>query len=161
MARLKRRARDGDAIAAANLAAEYRILRRPVLAFKWWKTAIEIDGNGDDLLEVAYCLQHGVGVRRNLRGAIDAYERAIRAPNTTLGGHEEAYHLATALLEGAPRARRRVTRLLAEANADGDYPQAGELLAQLEAHEKTLQICHCRRRLRRSLGGSSRCKLHR
>jgi hypothetical protein len=51
VARLRRRARNGDSIAASNLAAEYRRLKRPRLAFRWWVRAAALWENGDDLLE--------------------------------------------------------------------------------------------------------------
>jgi TPR repeat protein len=160
MARLRRRARRGDLLAASNLAAEYRILRRPALAFRWWTRAVEIQENGDDLLELAYCLQHGIGVRRDPTRAARSYARASRSSYSTEGAREEAlYHLATLLLE-QPRARKKAANLLRRANTDDDYPQARALLAQLSSRESELKVCHCRRWLMRSIGGTAKCRIH-
>ena len=160
MARLRVRARRGDLVAASNLAAEYRILKRPALAYRWWQRAIAIQENGDDLLEVAYCLQHGIGVRRDLRQAAKSYARASQSSSSTEGGREEAlYHLATVLLTQRG-SRTRATDLLRRANVDDDYPQARALLGQLALRQNELEVCHCRRWLMRSLGGAAKCGLH-
>src|SRR4051812_22853116 len=53
----------GDGTAASNIAAAYRILGRHRLAFGWWRKGAA-RGDGDALLEVGYCYQHGLGVRR-------------------------------------------------------------------------------------------------
>lgn len=162
MARLRRDALNGDAFAAHNLACEYRILKRPRLAFRWWLRAAALGEYGDDQLELGYCLQHGVGVRRDRAAARRAYELALRTPDTHPYDIEEArYHLATLLLETRPKSRDRVVQLLRAANVDGDYPQASELLEQLSSTSIPATVCHCRRFLSRSLGGSAQCALHR
>jgi len=117
--------------------------------------------DGDAWLEVGYCLQYGVGIRRNAAAAIRAYRRAIACDHTTEYGCEEAqYHLAVALLDrGLQRSRREVERLLNLADEHQDYPRASDLLAQLG--KKPLRICRCRWALARRLGGKTHCLLHR
>ena len=158
--KLKKQLRLGSPTAANNIAATYRELGNPRLAFHWWRRTA---GPHDDdaWLEVGYCLQYGVGIRRNAAAAIRAYRRAIACDHTTEYGCEEVqYHLAVALLDrGLQRSRREVERLLNLAGEDGDYPRASELLAQLG--NKSLRICRCRRALARRLGGKTHCLLHR
>jgi TPR repeat protein len=159
ISRLRPRAMAGDWVAASNIAAGYRILGRWHLAFRWWQKAAAA-GDGSDMLEVAYCYHHGLGVRRNLAAARRLYESAIRSSTISQFDQEEAmYHLAVLLLKARPTtaARARVERLLRHANADGDYPQASDLLASINA--AALEICVCRRRLRPGLGRIA-CRLH-
>jgi len=158
--RLRNKLRLGDATASNNIAATYRELGNFRRAFQWWRhTAGPKDG--DAWLEVGYCLQYGIGTRRDRTAAIRAYRRAIKTYYTTAYGCEEAqYHLAVALLDrGGARYRREVRRLLTRAAKDGDYPQASDLLAQV-GEESPLRICRCRRGLARRLGGKTKCALH-
>ena len=114
MARLRRKVRDGDSVAASSIAAECRIMGRPRLAYRWWLKAVAMERSGDDLLEVAYCLQHRVGVARDLEAARHAYERAVLSSNATQYGHEEScYHLATLLIGSLPGSRRKVNQAIA------------------------------------------------
>jgi len=159
--RLKKQLRFGSSTAANNIAATYRKLDNPRLAFQWWRrTAGPLDG--DAWLEVGYCLQYGIGVRRNAAAAIRAYRNAIASDHTTEYGREEAqYHLAVALVDrDAVRSHREVERLLNHAAQDGDYPQATQLLSRL-AEKQPLRVCRCRRGLARRLGGKTHCPLHR
>ena len=160
IARLRPRALDGDPIAVSNIGAGYRILGRRTLAFRWWKRAADA-GDGSDMLEVAYCYNHGLGVRRDEGAAARYYEAAIRNDNISQLEQEEAmYHLAILLMEkrGNGAVRRRAVNLLREANADGDYPQAAELLASMDTPE--FEPCTCRRSLRPALARIA-CSLHR
>ena len=150
----------GDSIAMSNIAAGYRILGRRSLAFRWWKRGADA-GDGDDLLEVAYCYHHGLGVRRNAAAAARAYAGAIGSTAITQFAREEAmYHLAVLLLSTRRTAvvRSRVVKLLARANADGDYPQAAELATAIDSSRGAL--CTCRRGLRPGLG-RVHCQRHR
>ena len=159
--RLRNKLRLGDATASNNIAVTYRKLGNFRRAFQWWRrTAGPHDG--DAWLEVGYCLQYGIGTRRDPTGAIRAYRRAIRTYYTTAYACEEArYHLAVALLDrGEVRHRREARGLLARAAKDGDYPQATDLLEQV-GEESPLRICRCRRGLARRLGGKAHCPLHR
>lgn len=143
-----------------NLAAAYRALGRRRLAFKWWQRCA-CGRDGDAWLEVGYCFHYGLGVRRDLARAASAYRCAARSPWTTEYGREEAlYHCAVAELDrGGARASSRAVTLLRAAARDGDYPQAGELLQQLE-RRSALTTCRCRRGLRPSLGGRAQCARH-
>ena len=158
---LRNKLRLGDATASNNIAATYRELGNFRRAFQWWRrTAGPKDG--DAWLEVGYCLQYGIGTRRDPTAAIRAYRRAIRTYYTTEYGCEEAqYHLAVALLDrGDTRYRREVERLLSRAAEDGDYPEAADLLEQV-CEKRPSRICRCRRGLARRLGGKTHCPLHR
>ena len=160
IARLRPRAMAGDSLAVSNIAAGYRILGRWNLAFRWWHKAAAA-GDGSDMLDVAYCYHHGLGVRRNAAAARRFYESAIQSSTVSQFEQEEAmYHLAVLLLQTrrTTAARSRVRRLLTDANADGDYPQAGDLLASINAPD--FEICVCRRRLRPGLGRIA-CRIHR
>jgi TPR repeat protein len=159
--KLKVQLRQGSSIAANNIAATYRQLGHSRRAFHWWQRAAG-PHHGDAWLEVGYCLQYGIGVRRDMTASIDAYRRAIASHGITMFGREEAqYHLAIALLDRSrSRSRRSVERLLGDASADGDYPQAADLLRQLRG-DGPLRLCRCRRWLRVWLGGRAHCGLHR
>jgi hypothetical protein len=58
-----------------------------------------------------------------------------------------------------PRDRQEAERLLDLAAEDGDYPQATDLLQQLQDNQ-TQCICRCRRELSRRLGGKAHCSIH-
>jgi TPR repeat protein len=161
IARLKRRLRQGHTgVLIGNIAAAYRALGNRRRAFDWWCRAAD-DGDGDACVEVGYCLQYGIGVRRNPMAAAAAYQAASRSRCITEHGREEAlYHLAVVHLDdGGTRGRSRARTLLRQAAADGDYPAAIDLLAALEAGRSCV-ICRCRRGLRASLGGRLQCGLH-
>lgn len=159
IARLRPYAKAGDVIAMNNTAAGYRILGRNVLAFRWWSRCAKT-GDGDALLEIGYCYQHGVGVRRNSGAAAESYRAAIKSDNITQWGCEEAmYHLATLLLAHTPTraVRLQALKLLNAANTDGDYPEAEALAAQINALPEV--FCACRRGLRPVLARRL-CLLH-
>jgi TPR repeat protein len=160
ISQLRRAARSGDPTAITNTAASYQIVGKHRLAFAWWQKGAA-RGDGNDLLDLAYCYHHGMGVRRNAGEALRAYEQAIESHNITEFSCEEAmYHLAVLLLNrGTRQSIKRASALLTSANKDGDYPQADKLLKQLQAN--VLQnICVCRRGLRRELA-TIKCMLHR
>ena len=161
--RLKTRLRAGDRCAESNLAATYRELGNRRRAFYWWARAVAKWRDGDDYLELGYCYQYGLGVRRNHKAAVRNYRRAIRSTLITEYGREEAmYHLAIALLDrgGDASVYRQAIELLHDATIDEDYPEALDLLCQAKSKGK-LNICRCRRGLRRSLGGKAQCPFHR
>jgi TPR repeat protein len=158
---LRNQLRLGDPTASNNIAAAYRELGNFRRAFQWWKRAAG-PKDGDAWLEVGYCLQYGIGTRRNPTAAIRAYRMAIRTYHTTTYGCEEAqYHLAVALLDrGDTRHRREIQRLLTRAAEDGDHPESAHLLEQV-GETKPSRICRCRRGLAPRLGGKTHCPLHR
>lgn len=149
----------GDSIAMSNVAAAYRILGNLRLAARWFKRASE-HRNGDALVEWGYCLQHGAGVRKDGRAADRAYRKAIDSEWITDYSREEAmYYLAVLLLgRRSAHCRRAAAKLLRDASADGDYPQAKILLQALES-EDPRAICVCRRHLRPGLA-RRHCPLH-
>ncbi len=138
----------GDSMAMTNVAAAYRILEKFTLAARWYQRAAA-KGDGDSMVDWGYCLQHGIGVRRDALAAEGVYREAIACQNITDYGREEAqYHLAVLLLgQGTEPARQAAAKLLRQANGDGDYPQAQELLDQLDSVDAR-NICVCRRHLR-------------
>jgi TPR repeat protein len=160
--KLKAVQRGGDSTAANNLAATYRQLGNRRRSFHWWKRAAKTRGGDNAWLEVGYCCQYGIGVRRDVNTAIRSYRKAIRKYYVSDYEREEArYHLAIALLDrdAGSSTRQKAEQLLREAAADGDYPQAADLLRQL-SNDGRLQVCRCRRHLRASLGGRAHCELH-
>jgi len=164
IARLKKKLQStGLEIHVANIAASYRMAGNRRRAFHWWKRAAgEPWKDGSALMELGYCYQYGIGVRRDADAACAAYRSAIRSKRIDEYSREEAlYHLAIAHLDldAAPRGRRRAAKLLREAASDGDYPQAAALLAHLETHEP-LSVCRCGRGLGRKFGGKAQCPLH-
>ena len=153
------RALRGDITAMSNLAASYRILGKNQLSANWYKRAAD-HGDGDAKCDWAYCLQHGVGIRRNVDLAERTYRGAIASKCITAFGREEAmYHLATLLLvKETIASRRAASKLLRTANADGDYPQADALLKIMNASD-IWTVCTCRRHLRPRLA-KRHCPLH-
>jgi TPR repeat protein len=149
----------GDSIAMSNVGAAYRILENFRLAARWYKRASE-HADGDALTEWGYCLQHGVGVRKDGRAAGRAYRAAIRSEWITDYCREEAmYHLAVLLLGRlSASSRRAAARLLRVASADGDYPQAEGLLRIVKSAD-VREACVCRRHLRARLA-RRHCPIH-
>jgi TPR repeat protein len=152
----------GDVLIPGNIAAIYRMAGNRRRAFEWWQRAAVVRDDGSASLELGYCYQYGIGVRRDERAACAAYRAAVHPQWINEYSREEAlYHLAVAYLDldNGQRGRRRAVKLLREATADGDYPQAADLLDRLE-RSGPLSVCRCRRGLRRSLGGKTQCALH-
>jgi len=143
----------------SNVAAAYRILENFGLSAQWYKKAAE-HGDGDAMTEWGYCLQHGVGVRRDERSAERAYRRAIKSKWITDFCREEAmYHLAVVLLaRHSASSRRAAAKLLRVASADGDYPQA-EALLLIMGSANFPNVCICHRNLRPRLA-KRHCPLH-
>jgi TPR repeat protein len=149
----------GDSGAMSNVAAAYRILGKFRLAARWYKRAAE-QADGDAMTDWGYCLQHGVGLRKDEKSAERVYRSAIASKWITDYSREEAmYHLAVLLLgrQSVP-ARRAAAKLLRVANADGDYPQA-EALLRIVGSADVRNVCICRRRLRPRLA-KRHCPLH-
>ncbi len=143
----------------ANRAIPFRNAGKFRRAFHWWQTAAAL-GNGDSWVDVGYCLEHGIGVRRDCASALRAYGRAIVSGWVTEWVSEEAQYRCGVLLLGKGAAgRRRALRCLRSAAADGDYPAAAQLLALAERAE-ALVWCNCRRGRGRHVRGQARCVLH-
>ncbi len=138
----------GDMAAMSNVAAAYRIIENFKLSARWHKKAAE-KGNGDDMVDWGYCLQHVIGVRKDEKAAERAYRSAIAFECITEYGREDAmYQLAVLLLnQHSAASRRAAKRLLRRANKDGDYPEA-EALLQLIENGEVQNVCICRRHLR-------------
>jgi TPR repeat protein len=152
--------RRGIATSATNIATIYRDRGFFAQAVRWWQRAIEA-GVREEAVEVGYCYQYGIGVRRNVRKAVDCYRSAIRARNIMALEREAAmYHLAVLYLDGHPPKRAKAVALLERASKDDDYPEAMRLLALLLKGQPPVP-CRCRRgRLKRLLGHTS-CEIHR
>jgi hypothetical protein len=149
----------GDVAAISNVAAAYRILEDFELSARWYKRAAA-HGDGDALTDWGYCLQHGIGTEKDGRAAERAYRAAIDSNCITDYCREEAmYHLAVILLgRRSTSSRRAAAELLRLASADGDYPQAEDLL-QIVNLTHTHNICSCRRHLRPRLA-RRHCPVH-
>jgi hypothetical protein len=125
-----------------------------------WTTSGFIEPGDDALTERGYCIQHGVGTRRNEGAAERTYRAAIASMWITDYAREEAmYHLGVLLLsrQSASSPREAVT-LLRAANVDKDYPQAETLLRTIGSADAP-SICICRRHLRPRLA-KRHCPLH-
>jgi TPR repeat protein len=150
----------GDATAMSNVAAAYRILENFRLAARWYQRAVE-HGDSDALTDWGYCLQHGVGTRKDETAAERAYRAAIASKGITEYAREEAmYHLAVLLLyRNSTSSRRAALKLLRSAKADQDYPQAEALLRRTVESPGSLNVCICRRQIRPRLA-KRHCHLH-
>jgi len=80
--------RRGSSIGSNNIAATYRQLGNFRRAFHWWKRAAE-SGDDDDWLEVGYCLQYGIGTRRDRAAAITCYRTVVKSDWVTAFGQEK------------------------------------------------------------------------
>ena len=149
----------GDCSAMSNVAAAYRILQKFRHSARWYEKASN-QGDGDALTEWGYCLQHGVGTRKDGSAAERAYRAAIVSKWITENAREEAmYHLAVLLLnKRAASSQSAVAKLLRAASADGDYPQAETLLKVMKSADGRA-FCMCRRYLRPRLA-QRHCPLH-
>ena len=143
-----------------NVAIRYRDARKYRLAYQWWRRAAA-SGDGDAWVDVAYCLEHGIGVGRDVASALRAYNHAIRSSWATAWVQEEAHYRrgALLLLRGA-RLRSEALNHLRVAAADGDYPEASLLLSQALGHAMPCEVCNCRRGRGRHIRGQARCMLH-
>ncbi len=148
----------GDVIAMYNIAAAYRILEKFPLSARWYKKAAGA-GDGNAMVDWGYCLQHGVGVKKDELAAESMYRSAITSRLITDYSREEArYNLAVLLLGKPTPARREVRRLLRDASADGDYPEAEALLRSFNTFNP-MTTCICRRYLRPRLA-KRHCPVH-
>ncbi len=156
--KLRPAAAKGDLLAWNNIAAAYRILESFPLSARWYRKTAEA-GNGNAMVDWGYCLQHAVGVKRNDRAAELMYRSAIACQSITDFAREEAmYHLAVLLLGKPKPNRREAKKLLLDASADGDYPEAETFLLSLNSSEP-MTICICRRHLRPRLA-KRHCPVH-
>lgn len=152
--------RHGIATAAVNIATVYRDRRRLKQAASWWRRAMD-GGCPDEALEVGYCYQYGIGVRRDVAYAARCYRLAIRTRYIGEAGREAAmYHLAVLGLDREPPKRTQALALLTRASKDKDYPEAMELLEQVRNRRPPVP-CRCRRDILKSLPGHARCEIHR
>ncbi len=157
MASSRVRSQPLDEVALNNIAVRHRDAAKYRRAYYWWHRAAN-SGDGDAWADVGYCLEHGIGVRRDVRAAVRAYGRAIRSSQVTSWVQEEAhYRLGAILLSRGAKAQ--ATRHLRRAAADGDYPEAAALLAQAVAGPSP-RVCNCRRGRGRHVRGQARCILH-
>ena len=142
-----------------NRALRFRDAAKYRRAYHWWRTAAGL-GNGDAWVDVGYCLEHGIGVRRNRALALRAYERAIHSRWITEWCWEEAHYRCGVLLLGrGARGRREALQHLRSAAADGDYPAAAGLLTLVKGRAESAW-CNCRRGRGRHIRGQARCMLH-
>jgi len=152
-----RAARDGDSLAASNMATVYRDDRKFRLMFRWWMRAVAM-GDGGSAVNVGYCYQYGIGTRRNLLLARRMFRRALTSRAISESGREEAmYHLAVSFVDDGKI--RLALPLLVCAAADVDYPEAMSLLNQIRSKGDILP-CRCRRGIYKHLPGHAKCPQH-
>lgn len=149
--------RHGSWIAGSNIAIVHRDRGNLRLAFAWWHRAA-VKGSGDDAIEVGYCYQYGIGVRRSERLARRAYGRAIKSRYISERGREEAmYYLAVMYLDRGDT--RAACTLLARAAADGDFSAAQFLLTQVRSKRVAIP-CRCRATYSTAFPGHAQCLVH-
>ena len=144
--------------AAGNLATWYRDRGRLREAVRWYRRAA-LFGDDDASLTLGYCLYYGIGARRDQTAALARWRRLDDTPHVTPYGREEAWYLRAVAHVDAGR-RGLAASLLTPAAADGDYPEADELLSQLNVGEPPVP-CRCRRHFATSIRGQARCQRHR
>ena len=158
----RRKWAQGFLLAANNIACAYRILGNYRLAFRWWQRGVEA-GDESCHLETGYCYHHGTGVRKDLKAAEKEYERCIAGYWVSEYEREEAmFHLAALKITvSGTKGRDAAIRLLKQATRDDDYPQASQLISDIDIRAgRTDCICVCRRFLRPLLK-KRMCFLHR
>ena len=150
----------GDGTAISNIAVAYRVLGRSGLSARWFQKAA-MAGDGDAMVDYAYCLQHGAGVRRDLTLAKEMYRRALQSDHICENGREEALYLLSVILlrDESDASRREALKLLKASDVDGDYPVAQHLLVDIASGMEGV-ACTCRRHLRPGLA-RLHCPLHR
>ncbi len=157
--RLWRRTRQHAA--ANNLATWHRDGGNQRLAFLWYQKAADA-GDGDAHVALAYACYYGLGAAKSLARALRELDRADRSNAITRFGQEEALYLQA--IVRLDRGRRgdivAATSLLRRAAADGDYPEADTVLADI-ARGMVPTLCRCRRHLTRTVKGQAQCPLHR
>lgn len=149
--------RQGETMAAANIATVYRDRSNLRLSHQWHLRAMQM-GDGDAAVDAGYDYLYGIGVRKDLRSARRMLRNALRSTFISQMGREEAlYHLAVAEIDhSSPRV---AIPLLRTANKDEDYTEAASLLAQIRS-KTTLTPCRCRRALNKNLRGHAKCPRH-
>ena len=149
----------GDGTDISNIAVAYRVLGRSGLSARWFQKAA-MAGDGDAMVDYAYCLQHGAGVRRDLALAKEMYRRALQSVHICENGREEALYLLSVILlrDESDASRREALKLLKASNVDGDYPVAQRLLEDIASGMERV-ACTCRRHLRPGLARLY-CPLH-
>ena len=154
----RRAYRIGSSMGAYNLAIIYRDTGDLRSAFRWWQRAAGLN-DGDATVDVAYCYQYGIGVRKNAAEARRLYRRAMSSKDISQSGREEAmYGLAISFVDVGHRTR--AIPLLKSAAVDVDYPEATAVLEQIRA-KKAVKPCRCRRFIRKTLLGHAECEVHR
>lgn len=130
---LKKAFRAGDSCVAHNIAITYREngdLRR---AFEWFRRAAEAR-DGDALVQLGIHYYWGKGVRRNPRAAVRCFRAATKVENISGTGRDDAFFfLGIAYHEGrgVKASLSKARKFFKQANIDGDYAAADEMLSRL------------------------------
>jgi TPR repeat protein len=114
--------------------------------------------DGNAAVDVGYCYQYGIGIRRSAADAKRMYRRAVESQDITEHGREAAmYHLAIQFLDEGKKSL--AIPLLERAGADNDFPEAASVLTQIET-EADYVPCRCRRFIKKAARGHTKCPLH-
>jgi TPR repeat protein len=153
----RRAATSGDSTATFNLATVYRDAGKATLALQWWKRAVNMR-DGDAVVDVGYCYQYGIGIRKNTANAKRLFRRAIVSKDISQYGREESmYHLAVLFIDEGKW--QFAIPLLKRAAADDDFPEAALVLKQLTKNSD-YDPCRCRRFVNKQLRGNTKCSVH-
>lgn len=121
------------ASAAYNLGTIYRDLKKPAMAFRYYRRALSMDDD-DALLQIALCHLFGFGTKQDVDAAYAALQRLTTGePSASCQRSREnaLYWIAVLTLLGLGKGRKSVAgarKLLEMANADDDHEQANEIL---------------------------------
>ncbi len=146
--------------AASNLATLALEARQYARALAWFDKAYA-SGDGDAAVDAAYMRYYRLGTRT--RHVVAGLARRLKPSATTPFALEEAYYLeaVSVIDQGHLLHRQAVDAMLARANRDGDYPEAGALLSELRAGVAPRIRCRCRRGRPRLWSTTTPCNLHR
>ena len=126
--------RQGDFIAAHNIASIYRDRKDHRRALFWYERAAAA-GDGDALVEVGIQYYTGQGARGNPKHAVRCFRKAIRSSSISQLGREVAmFRLGMAYREGrgVKQSNAQALEWLSTANRDDDFPAARTMIKTIK-----------------------------
>ena len=123
----------GNASAAFNLGTIYRDLKKPAIAFRWYRQATSM-GDIDSFLNVGLCHLFGFGTKQDCDAAYYCFKAVIDDPATaSCQRTKENAHYWMAIIHligmgSTPKSVPKARQMLEIANIDDDNEQANEIL---------------------------------